>query len=75
MAGSTIYTDGWPSYVSLTEEGYTHFTVEHKHAFKYVYRNTETGELIEVHTNRIEGAWKHSKVNLTVSSPLKIKLL
>ena len=61
-AGSTIYTDGWSSYMSLDDEGYDHFVVEHKHAFKYVYRKKETNELIEVHTNRIEGAWKHAKV-------------
>ena len=63
VPGSTVFTDGWPSYNPLTEEGYVHYTVEHKHAFKVVYRNADTGELLEVHTNRIEGSWKHAKVS------------
>ena len=43
--------------------GYRHFTVEHKYAFKRVYRNEENGESIVVHTNTIEGAWKHAKTH------------
>ena len=32
-AGSTIYSDGWPSYCQLNELGFTHFTVIHKKFF------------------------------------------
>ena len=60
---SPAFTAGWPSYISFTDEGYTHYTVEHKHTFKVVYRNAETGEMLEVHTNRIEGSWKHAIVS------------
>ena len=47
VARSTIYTDGWPTYVTLKDKGYEHYTVEHKHAFKCVYRNVDTGEVID----------------------------
>lgn len=59
--GSTIYSDGWTAYCQLNELGYTHFTVLHKYAFKKQYKNLQTGEVVSVHTNRIEGAWKHAK--------------
>ena len=29
--------------------------------FKKTYINTATGEIVTVHTNHIEGAWKHAK--------------
>ena len=59
--GSTIFSDGWAAYKCLPSMGFHHFVVEHKHAFKAIYRDTSTGEIQEVHTNRIEGAWKHAK--------------
>ena len=59
--GSTIYSDGWSAYCNLNEYGYKHFTVIHKYAFKKIYMNTETNQEVAVHTNRIEGAWKHAK--------------
>lgn len=59
--GSTIYSDGWSSYCDLNNIGYKHFTVLHKYAFTKVYVNQETMEEVVVHTNRIEGAWKHAK--------------
>lgn len=59
--GSTIYSDGWSAYFDLNSLGYRHFTVLHKYAFKKNYRNVETGAVISVHTNKIEGAWKHAK--------------
>ena len=59
--GSTIYSDGWSAYCDLNSRGYRHFTVLHKYAFKKIYVNVETKEEIVVHTNRIEGAWKHAK--------------
>ena len=59
--GSTVITDGWAAYVGLGLLGYTHYVVEHKHAFSCQCRDQITGELLTVHTNRIEGAWKHAK--------------
>ena len=59
--GSTIFSDGWSAYCNLNELGYDHFTVLHKYAFKKVYKHKITGELKVVHTNRIEGSWKHAK--------------
>ena len=61
--GSTIYSDGWSAYCNLNDLGYRHFTVIHKYAFKKVYRNVETGQLVSVHTNKIEGAWTHAKMH------------
>jgi hypothetical protein len=34
---------------------------ELKYSFRKKYRNIVTGEIVEVHTNRIEGSWKHAK--------------
>lgn len=59
--GSTIYSDGWAAYHNLKDYGFVHYVVIHKETFKAVYRNEETGEDIEVHTNQIEGAWAHAK--------------
>ncbi|XP_045206192.2 uncharacterized protein LOC123558376 [Mercenaria mercenaria] len=59
--GSTIYSDGWTAYCALNDLGYHHFSVLHKYSFKKEYKHVETGEIITVHTNRIEGAWKHAK--------------
>ena len=61
--GSCIFIDCWRAYNSLNQEGFKHYTVNHKKAFKSTYKEESTGELITVHTNRIEGAWKHAKVN------------
>jgi transposase-like protein len=58
---STIYSDGWASYCNLNDVGYKHFTVLHKYDFKKVFVHTVTKEEFVVHTNRIEGAWKHAK--------------
>lgn len=62
--GSSIYSDGWSAYCPLNELGYRHFTVLHKYAFKKTCVNKETNEEVEVHTNRIKGAWKHAKTIL-----------
>jgi transposase-like protein len=61
MVGSTAYTDGWKAYDSLGSEGYGHRVVEHKTAFAVDYIDPATGASERVHTNRIEGAWKHAK--------------
>lgn len=60
--GSTIYTDGWKGYLGLSDIGYTHLSVNHTETFKAEYIDYQTGDVIEVHTNTIEGAWKHAKV-------------
>ena len=44
--GSTIFTDGWAGYQGLNEEGYEHFTVNHKTSFKKTYINKVTGKKI-----------------------------
>ena len=59
--GGTIYSDGCSSYLQLNDEGFQHFVVNHKTNFAQKYQNTETGETVQVYTNRIEGAWKHCK--------------
>ena len=61
-SGSRNFTDCWTGYSSLKFEGFEHYTVNHKTNFKVIYTNEETGENVTVHTNRIEGAWKHAKV-------------
>lgn len=60
--GSTIYTDGWTAYQGLTEIGFRHFAVNHTETFKVEYIDYNPGETVVVHTNTIEGAWKHAKV-------------
>ena len=59
--GSNVYTDGWSAYDSINHLGFKHFTVVNKYTFKQKYYNTDTGDYLTVHTNRIEGAWKHAK--------------
>ena len=59
--GACFYSDGWKAFTSLKDIGYSHFVVEHKYAFKRLYTNSATGEVRTVHTNTIEGAWKHAK--------------
>uniref|UniRef100_A0A8W8NU68 ISXO2-like transposase domain-containing protein n=1 Tax=Magallana gigas TaxID=29159 RepID=A0A8W8NU68_MAGGI len=71
-AWSTIYNGGWSAYCGLNELGYNHSTVLHKHSFKKVYIYQETKEEVEIHTNRIEGAWKHAKDNFRRMSGTKI---
>ena len=71
-AWSTIYNGGWSAYCGLNELGYNHSTVLHKHSFKKVYINQETREEVEIHTNRIEGAWKHAKDHFRRMSGTKI---
>ena len=47
--------------MGLDELVYEHYTVVHKSNFKQRYLNVDTGEIIDCHTNRIEGAWEHCK--------------
>lgn len=71
-AWSTIYNGGWSAYCGLNELGYNHSTVLHKHSFKKVYIYQKTREEVEIHTNRIEGAWKHAKDHFRRMSGTKI---
>ncbi|XP_066921897.1 uncharacterized protein [Clytia hemisphaerica] len=61
MPGTTIFSDGWSAYQNLNDHGYEHFSVIHKKAFSATYKNVNTGRIIKVNTNRIEGAWGHAK--------------
>ena len=61
VEGTRVYSDSWGAYLALNELGYEHFTVIHKTTFKQRYKNVETGQIVDCHTNRIEGAWKICK--------------
>ena len=52
--------------------GFQHLTITHKYAFKKMFVNKETGELVEIHTNSIEGAWKHAKDHFKRMSGTKL---
>ena len=71
--GSTIYTDGWAAYNGLTSLGYRHFVVEHKHTFKQICTDAVTGESVTVHTNTIEGSWKHAKAHFRRINGTKVE--
>ena len=58
-AGTDIYSDGWAAYQCLEENGYQHWTVNHKDLFQTTI--TRNGETKVVHTNRIEGFWGNAK--------------
>ena len=44
--GARIYSDGWRAYSTLSDEGYDHYVVEHKHRFKQIYKNPTNGVLV-----------------------------
>jgi transposase-like protein len=50
--GSHIFTDCWASYNKLSENGFIHSSVNHKEQFV---------TLNGIHTNTMEGWWKHLK--------------
>ena len=57
--GCTIFTDGWAAYLSLPDEGYAHYVVNHKWTFKCSYVNVnDPTDKQEVHTNSREGEYK-----------------
>ena len=61
--GSTIYTDGWVGYARLNSSGYRHFSVLHSEGYKKKYRNVQTGEIVSVDTNFVEGSWSGAKAH------------
>jgi len=61
--GTTIISDCWKAYSSLSTIGYTHLTVNHSKEFK----NKETG----AHTNSIESTWHALKLSLPRSGTQK----
>ncbi len=58
--GSVIMTDCWPSYNSLTANGYIHLTVNH--SINFVDQRTLAN------TQKIECSWRHMKTALTKGS-------
>ena len=60
------------AYLGLNELGYQHYTVVHKSNFKQWC--VDTGEIVECHTNRIEGAWKHCKEHFRRMISINTKL-
>ena len=49
--------DGWVGYAQLNSSGYRHFSVLHSEGYKKKYRNVQTGEIVSVDTNFVEGSW------------------
>ena len=71
VPGSTMNSDGWSAFCDLNSEGYRHFTVLHKYTFRPFYSNVATGDIVEVHTNMIEGALRHAKTHVRKISGTK----
>lgn len=63
LPSTTIISDCWKSYSRLSEEGYTHQTVNHSKEFV----NKETG----AHTNTIESTWRAVKTSLPKHGTVK----
>ena len=57
FSGSIIVSDSWKAYNSLGDEGYKHLTVNH--SIQFVDPDDSS-----IHTNSIEGTWKHAKLKL-----------
>lgn len=59
-----FYGDGWSAYCPLNEMGCERFTVIQKYSFKTSYTKTDTGEVVVIHTNRMEGPGSLQKTTL-----------
>ena len=57
--GTVIISDMWGAYANLANLGYTHFQINHRQGFQRM--DDHNGQPISVHTNTIEGLWKHAK--------------
>lgn len=58
--------------ILLLSQWHRVWTVTHKYTFKKTYINAKTRQEVDVHTTRIEGAWKHSKDHFKRMSGTKI---
>ena len=58
IPGNVIITDQWGGYEPLTRLGFNHYTVNHSKEYAW-YMINEAGDTISIHTNNIEGAWRH----------------
>ena len=67
----TIYTDGYASYVNLTENGFIHFSVNHKRGYRDNYIDMRTKKLVSIDTNRIENAFYHFKQHFRIRHGVK----
>ena len=63
LPGTTIISDCWKAYSRLSEEGFTHHTVDHCKVFV----NKETG----ARTNTIESTWRAVKTSLPKHGTVK----
>ena len=54
VPGTIVVSDSWKAYQSLGDEGYNHLTVNH--SIQFVDPDDS-----RIHTNSIEGTWKHAK--------------
>lgn len=61
--GSIVFTDGWGGYRQLNAVGYEAYVVVHAHSYQQTYINLNTGKVVIVSTNTIEGAWAHAKAH------------
>ena len=55
--GTVVFSDGWAAYLSTNDAGVEHFSVIHKDGFQETYKNTRTGEIRSVNTQKCGGAW------------------
>ncbi|CAG2257629.1 unnamed protein product [Mytilus edulis] len=61
--GATIFSDGWAAYLTLNEEGFSHFTVSHKTTFRQKMNGVKLSTF-ESHLCEIVWRNHHSKSNI-----------